>query len=47
MSYCCIADLLIAARSFIGSTQAFLMVFNPVWTDEFAPASKVRATHGI
>ncbi len=32
--------LLIGARALIGFTQAFLMVYSPVWVDEFAPASR-------
>ena len=31
--------LLILMRSLIGFTQAFLMVFSPIWVDEFSPSA--------
>jgi len=32
--------LLISCRAFVGFTQAFFMVYSPLWVDEFAPASR-------
>lgn len=33
--------LLLAARSLIGCTQAFLMIYAPVWVDQFSPPEKL------
>lgn len=34
-------SMLLSMRSLIGVTQAFLMIYSPVWVDQFAPASKL------
>ena len=34
------AYFLIGARSVIGATQAFIMVFSPVWVDEYSPPNR-------